>query len=149
MKTYIRDAEPFLMQPRIIKNKEAIKLYFDNKLDIQNENVYQYSTFDTTSDIKININELNIRPDLYLQNIDDQIKEQDNFSENYHQMNIESNLPSSIMDSPALIFGDPTLSIVNEFIDLETVEKKKMVEKKIFWRKILNYLTCGLVNNYN
>ncbi|KAI4292077.1 hypothetical protein PAPHI01_1351 [Pancytospora philotis] len=47
-------------------------------------------------------------------------------------------------DSPAIQLGDPTLSLVNEFIDNEKLEKQKKARGKGFFAQLWCILTCGM-----
>ncbi len=53
----------------------------------------------------------------------------------------EIKVPSNISNTPLIYLGDPTLSMVNEFI---VSEEKQKNNKKHFLKKIFSQLTCGL-----
>jgi len=58
-------------------------------------------------------------------------------------INVPDVVIASIADSPAIQLGDPTLSMVNEFIDYETVEKQRRLKSRSFWRYVWRIFTCG------
>lgn len=57
-------------------------------------------------------------------------------------INVPDVVATSIAESPAIQLGDPTLSMVNEFIDYEAVEKQKRLKNRSFWRRVWRVLTC-------
>lgn len=76
--------------------------------------------------------------DLVLLNIKN-IRECDNSSET-------SNLqfPETVPESPPMLLGDPTLSMVDEFIVLEDIQRQNSLKTKGFLRRAWCILTCGV-----
>ncbi|KAI5171252.1 hypothetical protein PAEPH01_1596 [Pancytospora epiphaga] len=59
-------------------------------------------------------------------------------------IDVPEGIDSGVVDSPAIRLGDPTLSMVNEFMDYETKEKQKRLKRRGFWGTLFCVFTCGM-----
>ena len=52
-------------------------------------------------------------------------------------------LPENMQDAQPQCLGDPTLTLVNEFIRHENYEETRKQKQKRFWRNFMRAMSCG------